>query len=230
MTFDFTDSTESNSSSTDSDFTFTSTTNASQGNKGFDWDDDESIVTFYDEGVLRVELCDELIQHARHLASQRNNSNGGTAERRDKESSDFSIHFRGLLAEAALAAAYDEATLDEEIYEGHGDGGVDSAMTLDGTHRTIDIKAAKRRPPWIKVEKGAIDSKNDDGCCDAYMAAYVEPDEGLVDFYGWLPAEKVVAERNLRETRRRDSDHKNYTVEDGFRGMPKLGGGGALLP
>jgi len=229
MSFSFSGSSQSSTDSTDSKFDFASKSNGTQSDNGFDWDDDESLSTYFDEGVLRVELCDELVSHVRSLASERNKSDGGTAERRDKESSDFGIHFRGLLAEAALAAAYDEAELDEEIYHGSGDGGVDSAMTLDGTHRTIDIKSAKRRPPWIKVEKGAIEYKDEDERCDAYMAAYVDTDEYVVDFYGWLPSEDVIAERNLRETLRRDSNHMNYTVEGGFRGMPKLRGGDSLL-
>jgi len=208
---------------------FTLTNKGPQDLKPFDWTSDDSVVTYYDEGIVRVEIADDLFDHTQTLASQRNKSTGGTARRRDRESSDYDIHLRGLLAEAALAAAYDEAELDEEIYHGSGDGGVDSAMTLDGEYRTIDIKSAKRRPPWMKIEKGAIESKNEDERCGAYMAAYVDVDERLVDFYGWLPSEDVIAERNLRETLRRDSDHLNYTVEGGFRGMPGLGSGDSLL-
>lgn len=180
--------------------------------------DDESEVTQLNDGKVEVVLSDSVIDYVEYLGLQRYKSSGGTHKKRDKNSSDREIHVRGLKAEAALAIAYTEAELDDEIYEGSGDGGVDSLMKLGGSILSVDLKCSNYSPPWIKVEEGAVEHKSEKSLCDAYIASHV--DGNKITFYGWLLSDEVISDVYKRESAAPYSDHMNYTREDGFREMP----------
>jgi len=183
-------------------------------------DEDTETVSEYLDGKLRTELSSALIDHVHTLGVLRNKSSGGTHKKRDKNRSEKEIHTDGLKGEAGLHNPYDEYELDEEIYGGHGDGGIDGYLWLDGELRSVDVKTASTAPPWIKVEADAIDSKPEEDRADAYVAAHV--DGSTVTYYGWLPAEEVIKSENRRESYARYRDHDNYVREGGFRDMPRL--------
>lgn len=183
-------------------------------------DDDTDTTSEYVDGKVRTQLSSALIDHVQQLGLSRNKASGGTHEKRDASRTQQQVHTDGLKGEAGLHHAYNEWELDEEIYEGHGDGGIDGYLWLDGELRSVDVKTASTAPPWIKVEAGAVEGKSEESRCDAYVAAHV--DGNTVTYYGWLPAEEVIQESNKRTSYAPNRDHKNYVREDGFRPMPPL--------
>lgn len=195
---------------------FTSTDMFGESSTG----EDATTVTHNRDGHLVVELGESLLQHINQLATQRYKSSGGTHTKRDNSRSERQIHLDGLKAEAALAEAYDEAELDEEIYHGSGDGGVDTKLRLDGKLVSVDVKCTSHEPPWIKVEAGAVESKTEAERCDAYVAAVV--DGKTVEFYGWLPSEEVIDTKYKRQAYARHCVHQNYTREGGYNNMPRM--------
>lgn len=200
----------------DTNFTFTTTVASPDESPLDSADEDSDSIVRHHDGHVTVELSDDLIDHVQYLGTQRNKASGGTHKKRDRNRSEREIHVDGLKAEAALSVAYEEAELDEEIYEGSGDGGIDSHLNLNGERHSIDLKCASHAPPWIKVEAGNPNA----GKCDAYIAAHVDGD--TVEFYGWLPSEEVVADKYKRESYASYRDHENYTREGGYQDMPAL--------
>jgi len=182
--------------------------------------DDCTSTATYDDGNVHVELSADYIDHINVLGTLRNKSSGGFGVTH-ADLSDEEVNHIGMAGEAGLHHAYDEWTLDEEIYEGRGDGGIDGFLRLDGELCSVDVKTPTyAADPWLKVEAKMVDHKSPEDRADVYVVATVT--DGTVTYHGWVYADEVIDENNKRTSRKPGATHQNYVLEGGFRDMPPL--------
>lgn len=188
-----------------SDFTFT--TGGESINSA---DEDTSSVAEYRDGIVTVELSSQLTSYINRLGSQRNKAfDGGTTH---ADFGDENVHQQGMGGEAGLHVAYDEYSLDEEIYDDRagGDGGIDGFLRLDGSEHPVDVKTPTyAADPWLKVEAYQLEDS-----CEADAFVLATEDGSVVTYHGWISAERLRQEGEKRESRKRDATHENYVIED----------------
>lgn len=174
-------------------------------------EDTESIAEYRD-GIVQVWLSGAYIAFLNDLGRKRNNSSGGTGKTHANISNE-AVHQHGMGGEGGLHIAYDEYSLDEEIYHGRGDGGIDGILKLGGEIQTIDVKCPTYTDdPFLKVEAGVVESKSKEQRADAYVLATEE--DGIVTYYGWISSEEFIQDEYKKEPYQRGATHMNYRLED----------------
>jgi len=166
-------------------------------------------------GRISIELTPEEMDDVRQIAQARNQSyeDGRTADTNYTGSGGEDLHIQGVVAEYAMSLLYDECEVDRSISE-TGDDGIDTEIEISGETYSADIKSSSYENAWLLVKQGYDHEE-----ADIYITSYV--DGSYVEIVGFAWAEDLLREENLEESPSPHSSHKNYTMREGFKSMPK---------
>lgn len=166
-------------------------------------------------GRIEVELTPDELAEAEAIADARLESYraGRTADTSYSVGSEEAM-VRGTVAEYALSICYQEAELDEEIYE-QGDDGVDCQLEIDGELVNVDVKASSYEDAWLLVKQG-FDHEE----ADVFVSSYVDEDRGYVEIVGFTWAKELLQDENLEESPSPYSSHQNYTRRGNYEPLP----------